>query len=60
MEKIEWNEDLAVGDEMIDEQHKMLISKLNDLSNALEAHNEGALVLKTLDFLLKYTDFHFN
>ena len=51
MDKIEWTEALAVGDEMIDEQHKELIQKLNDLSKALEEHKEGALVMKTLDFL---------
>ena len=60
MEKIEWTEALAVGDEMIDEQHKELIVKLNDLSKALEEHKEGALVMKTLDFLMKYTNFHFS
>ncbi len=60
MEKIAWDEGLKVGDEMIDEQHRMLISRLNDLSKALDQHQEGALVLKTLDFLSKYTNFHFS
>ena len=60
MDKIEWTDSLAVGDEMIDEQHKELIIKLNDLSKALEDHREGNLVMKTLDFLVKYTNFHFS
>jgi hemerythrin len=60
LEKIEWDESLRVGDDMIDEQHRMLISRLNDLSKALDQHQEGALVLKTLDFLSKYTQFHFS
>jgi hemerythrin len=60
MERIEWNEDLSVGVEIIDAQHKMLIGRLDDLSKALEQHQEGTLVLKTLDFLSKYTHFHFS
>ena len=60
MDKIEWTESLAVGDDMIDEQHKELITKLNDLSVAVEEHREGALVVKTLSFLSEYTKFHFS
>jgi hemerythrin len=60
LEEIAWDESLRVGDEMIDDQHRMLISRLNDLSKALDQHQEGALVLKTLDFLSKYTHFHFS
>ena len=60
MGTIEWDQSLAVGIELIDEQHKMLISRLDDLSKALEQHQEGAIVLKTMDFLSKYTHFHFS
>ncbi|MGA1873311.1 MAG: hemerythrin, partial [Thermoplasmatota archaeon] len=60
MERIEWDQSLSVGVELIDEQHRMLISRLDDLSSALQQHQEGALVLKTLDFLSKYTHFHFS
>ncbi|MGA1794073.1 MAG: bacteriohemerythrin [Thermoplasmatota archaeon] len=60
MDRIEWDQSLSVGVGLIDEQHRMLISRLDDLSKALEQHQEGALVLKTLDFLSKYTHFHFS
>jgi len=60
MEWIKWDQSLSVGVEIIDAQHKMLIARLDDLSKALEQHQEGAIVLKTLDFLSKYTHFHFS
>jgi len=60
MSKIEWDDSLSVGVELIDEQHKMLIKRLNDLSKAIdETHGEGGVV-QTLDFLIEYTDFHFS
>ncbi|MGA1865966.1 MAG: bacteriohemerythrin [Thermoplasmatota archaeon] len=60
MDRIEWDQSLSVGVEIIDAQHRMLIARLDDLSKALEQHREGALILKTLDFLSKYTHFHFD
>lgn len=60
MSKIEWEDSLSIGVEIIDEQHKMLIKRLNDLSKAIEeTHGEGGIV-QTLDFLIEYTDFHFS
>lgn len=59
MSKIEWDDSLSVGVDLIDEQHKMLIKRLNDLSKAIEmTQGEGGIV-QTLDFLIEYTDFHF-
>ncbi len=34
MSKIEWDDSLSVGVDLIDKQHKMLIQKLKDLSEA--------------------------
>ena len=36
MVNIKWDNNLSVGVELIDEQHKMLIQKLNNLSEAIE------------------------
>ncbi len=60
MANIEWDDSLSVGVDLIDRQHKMLIQKLNDLSNAIE-HSQGEVqTAKSLDFLIDYTDFHFS
>lgn len=60
MENIQWSNDLSVGIELVDDQHKMLIQRLNDVASAIEAHRGEGEVGKTIDFLIKYTDFHFS
>lgn len=60
MEKIEWDENLSVGIDTIDQQHKMLIQKLNDVSEAIESNQGEGTIAKTLDFLFDYTNFHFS
>jgi hemerythrin len=60
MSKIEWSDSLSVGVELIDEQHKMLIQRLSDLSSAFRMGMEQNKVIKTLDFMIDYTDFHFS
>ncbi len=59
MTEITWTSDLSVGIELIDEQHKMLIKHLNDLSQALQSGQGPAKIAATLNFLIDYTDFHF-
>ena len=59
MSKIEWDNSLSVGVDLIDEQHKMLIEKLKDLSDDLKRGHEQDRILKTLGFMMDYTDFHF-
>ncbi len=59
MEKIQWDDSLSVGVELIDDQHKMLIMKMIDLSNAVEEHQEAAFIMRTIDFLMEYSNFHF-
>lgn len=49
-----------MGVELIDEQHKMLIQKLNDLSKAIEKGKGELETVKALDFMVNYTDFHFS
>jgi hemerythrin len=60
MEKIEWSDTLSVGVELIDEQHQMLIQRLNDMTSAIEESKGPNEIARTLDFLIEYTDFHFS
>ena len=60
MSEIKWDDSLSVGVEQIDEQHKMLIQKLKDLSDAFNQGLEQNKILKTIDFMIDYTDFHFS
>jgi hemerythrin len=60
MKKIEWDTNLSVGIDTIDEQHKMLIQRLNDVSEAIESNQGEGTIAKTLDFLVDYTNFHFS
>jgi hemerythrin len=59
MVKIEWTDGLATSVELIDNQHKMLLEKLNDISEAIEKEQGVEVITKTLDFMMDYTDFHF-
>lgn len=60
MKEITWTDDLSVGIELVDEQHKMLIKHLNDFNQSLKSQQGPAKIAKTLDFLIDYTHFHFN
>ncbi len=60
MAKIEWDSRLAVGIDLIDGQHKMLIAKLRDISEAIEKAKGSAEIGKTLGFMVDYTGFHFS
>ena len=59
MAKVEWDDSLSVNVELIDEQHKMLIQRLNDLHEAVGAHKGPNEIVRTLNFLSEYTEFHF-
>ncbi len=60
MAEIEWDNSLSIGVELIDEQHKMLIERLSDLSKAIETSQGEGSIAKLLDFMIDYTDFHFS
>ena len=60
MDKITWDDSLTVDNGLIDKQHKMLIQRLNDMSNAIEMNRGIEKIMKTLSFLIDYTDFHFS
>lgn len=57
---IEWDDSLSVGIHLIDEQHKMLIQRLQALVHAIATYQSVNEIVKTLDFLIEYTTFHFS
>lgn len=60
MKSIKWSRDLSVGIEEIDEDHRRLITCLDDLFTACFA-GQGPLVLKgVLNRLMQYTREHFS
>ena len=56
----EFTENLVTGNEMIDSQHKELISKINALLESCEKNTDKVVAIKTLDFLSDYTEYNFN
>ncbi len=60
MAKIEWTDSLSVGIDLIDEQHKELLDKLNAINEAVEKHQGIDKILSTLTFLYDYTNVHFS
>jgi hemerythrin len=54
-----WDESLATGQPVIDEQHKKLFDAVNDLLKTAAAGKAEAEVKKSLDFLTDYTIKHF-
>jgi len=60
MSKIQWDESLSIGVELIDEQHKKWIEYIHNVQAAIEAYRGMQQVANTLDFLVDYTQFHFS
>ncbi len=54
-----WTNDLEIGDEKIDSQHRQLFDFLNDLIDACSRGSDTQTLDKTLDFLVNYTVLHF-
>jgi len=59
MAKYQWDESLATGIDLIDNQHKMLIQRLDDVATAIQDGHGINQIVTTLDFLIDYTHFHF-
>jgi hemerythrin len=55
----QWGESLETGHAKIDNQHKQLISALNDIIEASQQGKGSDEIFKTLDFLTGYTVMHF-
>ncbi len=60
MSAVEWTDDLSVGIESIDNQHKTLIDHLNKLDDAVRNSVGPTEITETLGFLISYTDVHFS
>lgn len=60
MTEIKWDDSLSVGVDLIDEQHKMLIQRIKDLSDAVNSRRAAGEIGKTLGFMIDYTEFHFS
>lgn len=56
---IKWTEDLATGIEKIDEQHRELFRRVNELMEACAKGKGKEQVLKTSNFLSEYVVMHF-
>lgn len=56
---ITWSDELSVGIDSIDEQHKMLINIINSLHEALESGNKKNDIESIFDYLNVYIRKHF-
>jgi hemerythrin len=54
-----WTDDLSVGVESLDTDHKVLMSLINQLDEALARNEARASVASVLDALADYTRYHF-
>jgi hemerythrin len=59
MNKLEWNETLSIGSDLIDNQHKQWIKHYNQTAEAVANQQEIMQISKTLGFLIDYTETHF-
>ncbi len=59
MNKLEWNETLSIGSDLIDNQHKHWINHYNQAAEAVANQQEILQISKTLGFLIDYTETHF-
>lgn len=57
---IEFDKSLETGNDMIDTQHRELIARVNKLTEECTIGKEKNAAVRTLDFLMDYTDFHFS
>lgn len=57
---VEWTEELSVGIQEIDEQHKVLVDLLNRLYEAIIRQNDNVVIGEILLELYQYTVVHFS
>jgi hemerythrin len=60
MSILQWNEKYSVGVGAMDDQHRILISILNELHEAMTLTHDAQAGERLLDKLLNYTSHHFN
>jgi len=57
---IVWSDEMSVGVEWIDEQHKELFTRINRLLSGMGEVGSGAELTKTMAFLEEYIVLHFD
>ncbi len=57
--RIEFDDNLITGNEMIDTQHRELIDRTNQFLDKLEENVGRVDAIKMLDYLDEYVEFHF-
>ncbi|MEA3278906.1 MAG: bacteriohemerythrin [Pseudomonadota bacterium] len=56
---VEWSDDLSVGIEEIDDQHKVLVGLVNEMHDAIHQRHGSDAVRGVLASLVDYTRIHF-
>ena len=56
---IEWDDELSVGIQEIDEQHKVLVGLVNEMHDAIHARKGSEAAREILKRLADYTKIHF-
>ena len=60
MNKIYWTNDLSIGINLIDNQHKTWIEHYNRAVDSIDSRQEVAQISRSLKFLFEYTEKHFS
>ena len=61
MTRINWNKQLEIGNQKIDDQHQQLIDYLNNLNDAIESGSSTSSVFELLfNNLVYYSKYHFS
>ncbi len=56
---VQWSDELSVGIQEIDEQHRVLVNLLNQLNDAIQHHHGSVAAQAILGELVDYTKIHF-
>ena len=56
---IEWSDSLTVGIPLVDDDHKLLVELINQLSDSVNANEEHSTLGTVLNALVEYTEYHF-
>jgi len=56
---LEWEQKYSVGVKRLDDQHKILFSIINDMSEAIEKGDGNQALMHVLDSMASYTKVHF-
>jgi len=56
----EWMDKYSVGVQSLDDDHRGLLTQINRVMAAIEAHDEGRTLADVLDHLVEYSVVHFD